>query len=133
MTDFISMKTSEFCILVVDDEQVLRENLGKTLALDGYKILFASGGREAIEIVKTQAIDFIISDVRMPHGDGIELLQEVRKINPDIPVVVLVTGFTELTKESALSMGAIDLLQKPINLDTIELYIQSALQRRNAA
>ena len=120
------MNEKDFTILIVDDEEDIRKTLSQYLEMDGYKTITASGAREAIQLIQGKHIDFIISDVQMPDGDGIELLIHVRKINPSIPVVVLVTGQTQLTKAEALKLGANDLRQKPINLDLLEEYIVNA-------
>lgn len=77
--------------------------------------LRAASGLEAIEIVKTQKIELVVSDVRMPNGNGMDLLKDIRKLHPDIPVVLLATGFADITKADAGELGAYDLLEKPIN------------------
>ena len=117
----------DFNLLIVDDEDGIRKTLSSHFKMDGYNIFTASGGYQALEIVKENRIDFIISDIRMPEGDGEMLLEKVRELNPEIPLIVMVTGFAELSKEKAIEKGALDLLAKPIDLDLIEKYIQEAL------
>ena len=117
----------DFNLLIVDDEDGIRKALLAHFKMDGYNIFTASGGNQAIEIVKNNKIDFIISDIRMPEGDGEMLLDKIREMNPEIPVIVVVTGFAELSKEEAVEKGALDLLAKPIDLDLIEKYIQEVL------
>lgn len=116
----------EYNILVVDDEPEIREILADHFRLDGYNVLTAGGGEEALELVKKQNIDFIITDIRMHKGDGEELLVKVRELDPKFPVIVMVTGFSELTREKAIEKGALDLLHKPINMDQIERYVEEA-------
>lgn len=117
----------DFNLLIVDDEDELRELLASHFEMEGYNLFTAGGGYEALEIVKNNNIDFIISDVRMPKGDGIMLLGKVHEMKSDAPIIVLVTGFAKLTREEALEKGALDLLEKPINLEQIEKYIKEAL------
>lgn len=65
--------------------------------------------------VDRQRIDIVISDVRMPNGDGISLLTKIRELNPAMPIVLLATGFADLTEPEALGMGANALIEKPID------------------
>jgi len=119
------MKNPEdFHILIVDDEEGIRRVLSQHFEIDGYTIFTASGGNEALEIVKHHKIDFVITDIRMPNGDGETLLEKIREIDPNIPVVVMITGFAELTREEAIRKGALDLLLKPVDLGVIEKYIE---------
>ncbi|MDO9181424.1 MAG: response regulator [Bacteriovorax sp.] len=108
---------SEVVVLLIDDEEGIRESLTINLELDGFKILSASGGNDAIEILKNNKIDFIISDVRMPKGDGVSLLKYVKEHYPELPHVVLISGFAEINAKEAKSLGAIDLLLKPASID----------------
>ena len=117
-------RAEEFNLLIVDDEEGIRESLTCHFEIDGFNIFTASGGIEALEVVKLHPIDFVISDVRMPEGDGIMLLKEIRKRNLEVPVVVMVTGFAELTPEEAKELGALDLLSKPFDVGKLESYIQ---------
>lgn len=126
------MNTQNFTILIVDDEKDIRKTLSLYLEMDGYKTITASGAREAIQLIQGEVVDFIISDVQMPDGDGIELLTHIRKTNPVIPVIVLVTGQTQLTKEEAIKLGANDLLMKPINLEILEEYILNTSLNKGA-
>jgi DNA-binding NtrC family response regulator len=106
-------------LLLIDDEDGIRESLAMNLELDGFKVLSASGGNEAIELLKTKKLDFIISDVRMPKGDGVTLLKYVKKHYPDLPHIVLISGFAEVNAEEVKKMGAIDLMLKPPNIDDL--------------
>lgn len=102
-------------ILVVDDEMQLREAIIFDLKRRGCKIFEASNGTEAIALVKSNDIDIVISDVRMPNGDGVFLLKEIKNYNPIVPIVLLCTGFADLTEPEAKKMGAIGLIEKPID------------------
>lgn len=113
------LKPSDITVLLVDDEAGILEALSINLALDDFKMLTASCGNEAIEIIKNNKIDFIISDVRMPKGDGVFLLNYVKDHNPDVPHVLLFSGFSEVTAAEAKKLGAIDLISKPPNINEI--------------
>lgn len=112
-------KRSDIQILIVDDEDGIRESLTINLELDGFRVLAASCGNDAMEILKTNKIDFIISDIRMPKGDGVTLLKYVKQHYPDLPQVVLISGFSEVNAEEVKKMGAIDLLLKPPSIDAL--------------
>lgn len=106
-------------ILVVDDEAGMREIIRDDLLAEGFEVLTANSGRQALEILVKNHVILIISDVRMPDGDGIFLATEVRKIYPEIPFVVLITGFSDITQEEANSLMVKDILPKPYQIDRL--------------
>lgn len=112
-------------VLVVDDEELLRKNLARNLELEGFSVFTAACGREALPIIMGQRIDFVLSDIRMPNGDGIELLEQIKEHNPGVPIVLLASGFTEHSREDVLAKGAIDLMKKPIDIDGMVELIKS--------
>jgi DNA-binding NtrC family response regulator len=120
-------KPEEFKLLIVDDEVSLVESLEMNYKLEGFNVYTANGGFEALEVIKNNKIDFVISDIRMPDGDGEMLLKELKKNNPEIPVVLLMTGFSKHTKEEVIKLGALDLLSKPIDLELLDKYLNNSL------
>jgi len=102
-------------VLVVEDEPELRSALLFEFRKRGCTLFEAPDGLAGLELVKTQKIDIIVSDVRMPKCSGVELLKNVRLVNPELPIVLLATGFADLSEPEALSMGAYGLIEKPIN------------------
>lgn len=102
-------------VLVVDDDSDLRETIVFDLTRKGCNVFEAENGTMALPIVQSSKIDIVISDVRMPNGDGVSLLKEIKKNNARIPVVLLATGFADLTESEALQMGAFCLLDKPMD------------------
>lgn len=115
-------------VLVVDDESDIREAIGTYLELEGLKFIEAKSGREALKIIEiNKDIKFVISDLRMPNGDGIFLIDELRKIDPVMPFIVLVTGHADISKDEAIAKGALDLFIKPPDMDHIIKLIKISL------
>ena len=104
-------------ILVVDDEPVLREVLVEELRFEGHQVWEATGGIEGLEIVRNNELDVVISDIRMPKGDGVELLKAIKNINPTKPIVFLITGFTDYQEKVLLDLGAEAVVRKPFSID----------------
>jgi CheY-like chemotaxis protein len=104
-------------VVVVDDEPDICEIITYTIEEHGYRVLVAYDTDAALELVKNYDVDLVISDIRMPKGGGVKLLKEIKKINPDKPKVILLTGYnTKGTTEEALAAGALTVLSKPIKL-----------------
>ncbi len=121
------MENSSINVLVVDDEGTLRKSIVRNLVLEDFNVLSASGAKEALEILKVQKVHFILSDIRMPEMDGVKLLEKIRELDPTIPVVVLMTGFSEHTKEEVLAKGAQDMISKPFDIDRISQLIRDSV------
>ena len=116
--------------LVVDDEPRLRQVLLHLMRNDGFRCFEACNGVEAIEVLERQAIPLVLSDMRMPRMDGIELLKKVRQRWPDT-AVVMITAVSEVeTAVSCLSMGAMDYLTKPFHLEEVRARVSQALEKR---
>lgn len=118
-------------ILVVDDEESIREFLEIMLKKEGYEITLAEDGQKAKDLLTKKTFDMIISDLQMPHVTGIELLKHVKESYPET-VFMLITAFgTTETAVEAMKMGAYDYLTKPFKIDEVRLNIQNALRSRN--
>lgn len=117
-------------ILIVDDEPMLRDVLEFEISDMGFVPLCASNGSEAIEIVKTKHIDAVISDIRMPGGDGVALLDAIKDHNIEAPVVLLMTGFSDLSLEDAYDKGAAAVFSKPLDMDALRDFIAVALNSK---
>ena len=115
-------------ILIVDDEPELRKVLENFFRLSGCKVLTAENGTDALDLVLHDTIDAVVSDIKMPGGDGIFLLEGVRRHDPRIPVVVLISGFTDVTREDAISKGATALIPKPFNFRQLVDLVARSLQ-----
>jgi two-component system, NtrC family, response regulator HydG len=116
-------------VVVVDDEQSARTGLRKLLEQDGYDVVTCQDGKEALERLDDYPADVVITDLRMPGMNGLELLKAIKAKNENIPVVV-VTAFGELSEAvAAMRDGAEDFLTKPIDFDALTLTIGRAIER----
>ena len=100
-------------VLVVDDEMLIRKLLEKVVVRDGYKVVTAANGNEALEVLEKEKISVIITDVKMPEMTGPELLIEVKERYPAKPVLLMTGLGLEFTKEEAIASGADDYITKP--------------------
>ncbi|MBK9437376.1 MAG: sigma-54-dependent Fis family transcriptional regulator [Chloracidobacterium sp.] len=117
-------------ILIVDDEQSFRQILSIVFEKQGHAIRTAMNGRQALELLVDAPSDVIISDVRMPDMDGIELLRAVRESQPEIGVV-LMTAFASVdTAREAFKLGADDFITKPFDVEELKLIISKTLEKQ---
>lgn len=120
-------------ILIVDDEPLIRQALLRALSGEGYELLQAPGGLEALEILQTREVDLILSDLVMPGMDGLELLRHARQVRPDALRIVL-TGHADLDMAvRAINDGAVyRFLLKPWDSFDLRVMIKLALRHRAA-
>src|SRR5512145_1726580 len=97
-------------ILIVDDEFSVRESLEKVLSKAGYVTLAADSGNEALAVLSKEKIDLVLSDLKMPDGDGVELLKSIKKNYPDIEVILLTGYGTVENAVEAMREGAYDFI-----------------------
>ena len=117
-------------LLVVDDEKNTREALSKILSEDGYNVLTAADGYQAMDLVSRELPDLILADLKMPGMDGIELLSRARLKGYDIPFVMMTAYGTVESAVEAMKKGAEDYLTKPVNIEELELQIKRILAHR---
>lgn len=103
----------KFTVLIVDDEPEIRKMLFFDFKRQGFNTLSAASAAEAFELVLKEKIDLVLSDMRMPGGDGMSLLENIRKIDPKIPIVIFLTGFADITEEECIAKGAVAVFTKP--------------------
>jgi len=116
-------------VLVVDDEQNARDGMVKILESFGYVAASASSGTEALRHIQEDRPDLVITDLRMPEMDGLELLQELKSNFPNLPVIVLTAFGTVENAVKAMHLGAYHYLIKPVNFDELKLVVQKALKQ----
>ncbi len=115
-------------ILVVDDESIVRVSCKRILEPEGFLVDLAADGYEAIELIKKQSYDIIITDLKMPKMDGLEVLQWIKKNSPASKVIVI-TGFsTPEIAERSVEAGATKYLEKPFTPETLISVVQSAMK-----
>lgn len=121
---------NEFRILVVDDEEDVRETLSEMIKELGYQVVVAENGKEALERTKTEKVDLIITDLSMPKMNGLELIVTSKRINPNIPIgVISAFGNVENTTY-ALTRGAFSFIAKPFKMPQVKELIRKGKQLR---
>jgi DNA-binding response OmpR family regulator len=116
-------------ILVVDDNRGVLELLILLLSKHGLSVISASSGNECLDIVKSRAIDLVILDVMMPVMDGLQVCQELKKIAPSIPIILLTARDDMVTRAAAMDLGVSEFVAKPVNnrdlLDRIQMQLRT--------
>ena len=120
---------SKWSILVVDDELGVRESLRMILKFR-YEVYIAADGGEAIKRIKEQKFDLITLDLNMPKLSGIETLREIRKIDPEIPIIIITGYGTEEDEKEAFLYGVKAFISKPFNTSKIIAAIDEILGKR---
>jgi len=115
-------------ILVVDDEKEIRDLIGIYLSNDGYSIIKASNGLEALNILKNENVDLIILDIMMPVMDGLEACMKIRE-NKDMPIIMLSAKSEDMDKIMGLTTGADDYVSKPFNPLELLARVKSQLRK----
>src|SRR5579862_7374982 len=115
-------------ILIVDDEQGIREALSSILADEGYEPTAVSSGEECLALLDQRSVDLVLLDVWLDGIDGLETLDRIRKKGMD-PMVVMISGHASIeTAVRATKLGAFDFIEKPLSLEKIILVIKNALE-----
>jgi len=120
---------SSISVLVVDDEEMMRNLLDKILSREGYRILTASDGVHALEMLDKEEVDLIISDMKMPRMTGFELLKHVKQQHPNIGVIIMTAYGDTYTVKDALLLGADEYITKPFKSYEISLVVERAYWR----
>ncbi len=119
-------------ILVVDDEARMCQSLYELLSANGYNVITTQSGNTAIEKIKSEPFDLVLSDIKIPDVSGLDILKAVKDVDPDI-IVILMTGYASL--ESALEAirnGAFEYLLKPVEFSQLEISVRRGLEKRQA-
>jgi two-component system, NtrC family, response regulator HydG len=115
-------------ILIVDDQEMMRDSLAATLAREGHEITAAGDGAVALSRLNGTKFDLLISDLKMPKMTGIELLAEAKKLRPEMPVVLMTAFATVQTAVEAMKLGSYDYIQKPFDGEEIKLLVERTLE-----
>ena len=114
-------------ILVVDDEEGIRELVTEELEFNGAKCLSAACGKDAVEVYKQNRIDAVVSDIRMPNGDGLYFLDRLKELNLELCPMVFMTGFSDIPLEEFYDRGVEAIIAKPFRLEQIVNALDSAI------
>lgn len=125
----VTTPKSSVTILVVDDEQMMRDLLTKILGRDGYQVISAPDGQAALEMIDRQNVDLVISDMKMPRLNGFELLKAVKKDYPEIGMIMMTAYGDTYTVKDALLLGADEYLTKPFKSFEVSLLVERAYWR----
>jgi DNA-binding NtrC family response regulator len=130
ITESMGQKTTKKgSILIIDDEAVIRESLRDSLK-DIHDITTAETGEEALELIKKQDFDILIVDIRLPGKSGLEIVKEIRDINPYIRSIVITAYPSVELSVQAMKEGAVDFIVKPIRIEALEKLINENLLKR---
>lgn len=117
-------------ILVVDDEVTILQSLSGILSDEGFEVLTASNGYEALKLIDAESPDLVLLDIWMPGIDGIETLQEIKRTNPFLQVIIISGHGTIETAVKATKLGAYDFIEKPLSIEKVVVVINNALNFR---
>src|SRR5437667_9793858 len=117
-------------ILVVDDEEIMRESLETLLTREGYKVRLAASGSEGLELARAVPFDAAIVDIMMPGLDGIATLDELKRVDEDLAVIIITAYASVESAISAMKSGAFDYITKPFKNDEVLVVVRNALERR---
>ena len=113
--DHKARQGSNLTVLVVDDNKGVLEFLLLLLSKHGLSVIGASNGNECLDIVKSRSVDLIILDVMMPVMDGLQVCDELKKITPSIPIILLTARDDMMTRAAAMDLGVSEFVAKPVN------------------
>src|SRR3989442_7605582 len=118
-------------VLVVDDAAAVRDALHLTLDRE-YAVMDAAHGRTALSMVRAERVDLVLLDILMPEIDGLEILQELKALEPDLPVIMMTAVKTVRTTVAAMKLGASDYVTKPFQEEEMLAAIRRALEQRTS-
>jgi len=126
----VDAQKQRYTVLVVEDDNAMRELLAESLVDEGYTVLGAAGGREGVKAVRAGQVDLVVTDLRMPDLDGLDMIREMRAL-PSSPDVILITAFGTIdTAIKAMKLGAFDYITKPFEIDQLLIAVDRALRDR---
>ncbi len=120
----------KYTILIADDEKNIRNGIAEYLEAEGYETITAEDGKEAIAVINKGSVDLVITDLKMPNVNGMEVLNYVVSHFPTMPVIILTGHGTVEDAVQAMRIGAFDFISKPLNLEHLVMLIQRALERQ---
>lgn len=125
----VSFDITHLSVLLADDDDSCRESLGQFLRHEGFRVYFASSGVEAIDVLKSRAVNFSVLDVQMPGLSGIQVLEILRSDGLNSPCIFVSGDSSKELKMRAMSVGAFTLLSKPVEIDIMRFTVQQLLKK----
>ncbi len=117
-------------LLVIDDEEIVLKSCRKILEAEGHQVFIALSGQEAFALLTKEPIDVVITDIKMPGMDGMEVLERMKKEYPDI-LVIMITGYSTVQSAvQAMKLGAFDYIPKPFTPDEVSVVVEKALEKK---
>jgi DNA-binding NtrC family response regulator len=116
-------------VLVVDDERVIREGLRRLLCSEGYRVLTAGDGQEALDLLRSENIQAVLCDLKMPVKGAIEVLEETKAEHPDIPIIILTGQGTIANAVESRGKGAYAFITKPFRADCVLMLVKCATEK----
>ena len=123
---------SQIRILLAEDERGIRESIQLNFELEGYEVVEAKDGLEAITLFKEQHFDLVLLDVMMPNMDGFQVCEQIRLVDIETPIIFLTAKDAATDKIMGLKRGANDYISKPFNLEELLLRVQIHLRQHNS-
>ncbi len=124
--------SSQGCVLIIDDEAEIRESLQTLLELEGYEVETAANGEQGLAKLGDRPFDLLLLDLALPDRNGIELLPEIRTLDPQISVIMITAYGTVEDAVRAMQAGAANFLQKPWDNEKLLADVRAAVARRRA-
>ncbi|MFV1976507.1 MAG: sigma-54-dependent transcriptional regulator, partial [Candidatus Scalindua sp.] len=121
------MTSTEKTILITDDDESLRRVIEYNLSNQGYRLLLASNGEEALNIFKSEDVDIVVTDIKMEKMDGLKLLENIRRLNSNALVIMITAYGSVETAVKAMKLGAYDYITKPFDRDELQIMIEKGL------
>ncbi|MHC4320790.1 MAG: sigma-54-dependent transcriptional regulator [Planctomycetota bacterium] len=121
------MKSTIKTILITDDDESLRRVIEYNLSNKGYRLLLASNGEEALNIFKSENVDIVVTDIKMEKMDGLELLENIKRLNSNVLVIMITAHGSIETAVKAMKLGAYDYITKPFDRDELQIMIEKGL------
>lgn len=117
-------------ILVIDDQEAIRIALKDILEYEKYSVVEAKSGFEGIDLLKKEKFDVLLCDIKMPQMDGIEVLEKIQEIQPDLPVIMITGHGSVETAVETLKKGAYDFIEKPLDMNRLIVSVRNATERK---
>jgi DNA-binding NtrC family response regulator len=118
-------------ILVIDDEDIVRISCSRTLTPGGFEVKLAKNGQDGLKMLGEEKFDLVLTDLKMPDMDGIEVLRKIKQDRPEVEVIIITGYQTVDTAVKAIKLGAFDYIEKPFTPDALISAVSKALDPKN--